>query len=624
MYAKVKVFGLIMLLLTSILLPSYRASATVSVITGFVSERKTTFITLDHEDASPMARLISDLSQNVDAIDNVFARLHNGGRLQSTHATLVITISDDAYQGLLAQPMQGGFAVLSLQNSYRLDFDPQGIAADLGLVGSVNLGPVYLVEVALWPITVKDLLAMVFLLPELSQENPRLELTAASIRELRERGMRFEIERLAGEWSSNDLVWSPDGRLLLTGAWHNRRLSYILYNFTTNRRTLLDPLHLSIMPPTFSPDSRYVVSASNHELRIMDVRRQQTWRLPFVDIIPEQFELISVARFAVNNRGDALFFSLFGYGMEEPLALVWRSREPSTLERITGLEFMAKPQLPGETWSDFVARRHPAIVKTVQEFAAVAKELAAGREATLTPLEQQLRDRYGAFYAAVDNHPKDSHLALLASDEARLLARVLALPSLKEIDVSAFALVPESRRQIPGTMAGISLFNVAVAAVILLLTLGITKLFGVAEKRFSPRLHLLTRIRKKRLTFVCALLVTLGLHLLASLATFMVVHDRMGERAREIATAALAHSYGAGLGYTVQGQGGSISVAGSSPLVLFDFPYQALYWHALGRDFFAAPVRITMRYLVFDHLGHLVSTEENRFYVLSVGKVVRE
>jgi len=98
----------------------------------------------------------------------------------------------------------------------------------------------------------------------------------------------------------------------------------------------------------------------------------------------------------------------------------------------------------------------------------------------------------------------------------------------------------------------------------------------------------------------------------------------MGERAREIATATLAHSYGSGLGYTVQGQGGSISVAGSSPLVLFDFPYQALYWHALGRDFFAAPVRITMRYLVFDHLGHLVSTEENRFYVLSVGKVVRE
>lgn len=624
MQVKSKSLGIVLLLLICMLVPSYRASATVSVVTGFVSERKTTIITLDHEDASPMSRLVSYLSQNVDAIDNVFNRLHYRGVLKTEHSTLVIATSGDAYQGLLPAQAPLGHAVLSLQDNYRLDLDPHDIAEDLGLVGSINLGPVYLVEVLLWPVTINDLLAMVFLLPELSSENPRLELTAAEIREHRDRGKRFEIERLAEEWSSNDLQWSPDGSLLLAGAWHNRRLSYMLYNFTTNRRTLLDPVHLSIMPPTFSPDSRYVVSASNHELRIMDVRRQQTWRLPFVDIIPEQFELISVAQFAVNNRGDALFFSLFGFDMEGPLALVWRSREPSTLERITGLEFMAKPQLPGETWSSFVARRHPAIVKTVQEFAAVAKELAADREATLTPLEQQLRDRYGAFYAAVDNHPKDSHLALLASDEGRFLARVLALPSLEEIDVSAFALVPESRRQIPGTMAGISLFNALVAAVIVLMTLGITKLFGVAEKRFSPRLHILTRLRKRRLTFVGALLVTLGLHLLASLATFMVVHDRMGERAREIATATLAHSYGSGLGYTVQGQGGSISVAGSSPLVLFDFPYQALYWHALGRDFFAAPVRITMRYLVFDHLGHLVSTEENRFYVLSVGKVVRE
>ena len=613
MYTKVKAFGLILLLLIGILLPTYRARATVSVITGFVSERKTTIITLDHEDASPMARLLSDLSQNVDAIDNVFTRLHYGGQLQPAHSALVITISDDAYQGLLPEPVQDGYAVLSLQDHYRLDFDPQGIAEDLGLVGGANLGPVYLVEVLLWPITVNDILAMVFFLPELSRENPRLELTASDIREHREGGKRFEIERLAEEWSSNDLVWSPDGRLLLTGAWHNRRLSYMLYNFTTKRRTLLDPVNLSIMPPTFSPDSRYVVSASNHELRIMDVRRQQTWRLSFTEMIPEQVGLISTAHFAQNNRGDALFFSLFGYGMESSLDLVWRSREPRRLERITGLEFREKPQLPGETWSSFVTRRHTSIVKTVGEFAAKLK-----------PLEQQLQDRYGVFYAAVKNHPKDSHLALLMSDEGRLRARVLELPSQREIDVSAFALVPESRGQIPGTLAGISLFNVGVAAVILLMALGITTLIGVAEKRFSERKGLLANIRKKRLTFVCALLVTLGLHLLASFATFMAVHDRMGESARRIAEEAIAESYGAGLGYSVQFSGGSISVAGSSPFVFFDFPYQALYWYVTERDSFAAPILVRKNYYLFDHLGHLVSIEEERYYVLGLGHVVRK
>jgi len=45
---------------------------------------------------------------------------------------------------------------------------------------------------------------------------------------------------------------------------------------------------------------------------------------------------------------------------------------------------------------------------------------------------------------------------------------------------------------------------------------------------------------------------------------------------------------------TVQGQGGRISVAGRFHLVCFDFTYQALYWHLLGHDSFAAPIRIAI------------------------------
>jgi len=273
---------------------------------------------------------------------------------------------------------------------------------------------------------------------------------------------------------------------------------------------------------------------------------------------------------------------------------------------------MEKPQLPGEdVWSDFVARRHPSVLRTVRELTSIPRDFAVDKEAALTPLQQQLQDRYGAFYAEVENLTKD-RLALLVEAEGRLATRVLALPSLEEIDVGALTLIPESRRLIPGTMAGISLFNMGVAALLLLMALGISKLIGVVY------------IRKRRFTFVCALLVTLCLHLLASLATFTVVHDRMGERARRIAEEALAHSYGAGLGYTVEFTGGRISVAGSSPMVFFDFPYQALYWHALGRDDFAQPIRIEMRYNLFDHLGHLVAREERYFNVLGVGKVFRE
>jgi len=328
-------------------------------------------------------------------------------------------------------------------------------------------------------------------------------------------------------------------------------------------------------------------------------------------MIPEQLELISTAQFAVNNRGDALFFALFGYGMESSLNLVWRSREPKILERMTELQHMEKPALPGETWSDFLVRRHPAIITTVQEFASLAAELAKEQE-------------YGEVYDSVANSPKDSHLALLVGEQGRLVAQVLTSPLLEQVDLNAFALVPEHSQPVPGTLARVSLFNVGVAALITLMSLGIAKLIGVAEQRAAKRTGLLAALRRRRLTFVSALLVTLMLHFIASLATFMVVHDRMGESARRIAEGAIAESYGAGLDYSVQFSGGSISIAGSSLLIFFDFPYQVLYWHVKGRESFIAPILIRKSYYLFDQLGHLVSIEDERFYVLGVDHVVQK
>jgi len=49
-----------------------------------------------------------------------------------------------------------------------------------------------------------------------------------------------------------------------------------------------------------------------------------------------------------------------------------------------------------------------------------------------------------------------------------------------------------------------------------------------------------------------------------------------------------------------------------------------VYWHVKGRDSFVAPILIRKSYYLFDHLGHLVSGEEERCYVLGVGQVVRK
>ena len=94
---------LIILILAGLLLPGPSAMAVraTCVNTGFISERKTTFISLYRDGvASPMPLLVSELAQNVDALDNIFHRLQNTGRLLPGYPVLAVEISDDAYLAL--------------------------------------------------------------------------------------------------------------------------------------------------------------------------------------------------------------------------------------------------------------------------------------------------------------------------------------------------------------------------------------------------------------------------------------------------------------------------------------------------------------------------------------------
>lgn len=125
-------------ILAGLLLPCSTANATVEVTTGFVSERKTAFISLHHEDVSPFPVLAAELAQSVNALDNAFHRLQHTGQLLPAYPSLVIEISDDAYQRLLpAGPKADGYALLSLENDYRLDLDPHDIAT----ADALALGP---------------------------------------------------------------------------------------------------------------------------------------------------------------------------------------------------------------------------------------------------------------------------------------------------------------------------------------------------------------------------------------------------------------------------------------------------------------------------------------------------
>jgi len=632
-------FCLIILIIAGFILTSHSAKAarTLPVSTGFVSERKTTFITLYRDGiASPMPLLVSELAQNVDALDNAFHQMQNAGRLLSNYPVLVVEITDDAYTGFLPSgPKADGYAVLSLENEYRLDLYPlHTTPKDI-----IDLGPVYRIQVVFRQVSINELFALAFLLPELNTENPRKELLAADIRHYRDK-FDDDIANESLGWTQKDVLWSPDGNLLLFAHWYNRRLSYFVLNFATNERILLDSLDHYIMPPTFSTDSRFIFYASQTELKIFDVVKQYTQSLSLRDKIPYDYQAINFIDYAVNEAENSLFFIFGGWVLSAPPALLWRGPAPGLAEikNITDwhMEYEAEFGSSAGTgvpvtgyWSNFTRGSFPSTFNTVAEFAELERKMTASKNDQLTIEDEQLMAIYGAICSKAVNYPQNNRLAILVDEgkvghgiRSMLHMRVLSVPSLEEIYTHRFAVVPEPKSEIPGTIAGIPLFNVIIAVLVLLMAVGMTKFIFFIKQKYGKQPAARISIKKSFLFFVGALLVIMLIHFVAFIITIAHIDDRMGGRAFAIAEQTIEQKYTA-LGYTVDFTGGgSKTMAGSSHLSPIDFPYQVLYWRLSGYTRFAAPMEIGFGYRVYNRKRHFVKHESVRYYVMGVNRFV--
>jgi hypothetical protein len=250
--------------------------------------------------------------------------------------------------------------------------------------------------------------------------------------------------------------------------------------------------------------------------------------------------------------------------------------------------------------------------------------MAASTDGQLTVEDEKLRAIYGTFYSKSANYPHSSHLAILVEGEARLEARVLSLPALQKIDTHLFApvaLMPRPHAETPGRIDRISMFNIIVVVLILVLAAGMTRLIIWVKQYIGKKATAPFSIKNKFFLFAGALLITLLLHFAATICFIIYTHDELGETAVSIAQQAVERRFAA-LGYTVEVKGGSISIIGSSPLWLIDFPYQVLYWRWSDFTRFAAPVEIGVRYELLDRYGRFARREEIRYYVFGVNRLV--
>lgn len=110
-------------------------------------------------------------------------------------------------------------------------------------------------------------------------------------------------------------------------------------------------------------------------------------------------------------------------------------------------------------------------------------------------------------------------------------------------------------------------------------------------------------------------------HFAATVILLGVVDDNMGERAAGFARQALLEKYAAEE-YRVEAGSGFHAMVGHSPIALFDFPYQVLYWKLSLESEFLAPMMVGFYYTVFDDDGLFVKSGSALYYVYSNDRMV--
>lgn len=429
-------FLFLLIFLLGLVIPNLRASATVGVVSGFVSERQSVYITFVHEDAFPFPILISQFWQNIDALDYVFNQLHQEGKLNKKYPTLSIVANQFSQ---LEHPRWHSPTVLSMEENCFVDWDGHNIRTN----EVIELGSCYKIFVTTHPISYENLLTLILLLPRLTPENPRIEIETLEAFKQYKQEVALEKERFRNITFERDISWSPCGQFFLQGTWRNQKLHYQIINFETREKINLDALEYYLVPPAWSFNSRFVVYGSQEKIKIFDLANNQKTvidlrQLHSKELKPEYYKNIDRITFSVTPAEDKILFDLSGWKFDfDGVTYIWDSQTELFEEQILDLPW----RRVFEDWIEI-----PVEVKrvTLDQFETMTKEEPDEELKKLEPYRSRILEKHESFYGG-EISPLKNKIALITSEDDLLKVKMVEIDNFKEINIDQFAPVAINR-----------------------------------------------------------------------------------------------------------------------------------------------------------------------------------
>lgn len=329
--AALSIFLTTMLLLAVLLeaaSPIRSQPLTSSVI---ASQGRTVYALVSYAPGSEDIPAIKDrLEQDLHAIERVFQDFVGQRAAGGSRAILVIKATEHASSANTALVRTPAVSKASL--------NPAGE----GLVGTTNLGPGYVIETSTGRLGYSDLLALVLLLPRLSDHTPLVVAEGDEVlRQVKESQEFNEFSRL--EVNLGPLgMWSTEG-MHLVPVWRAGVLTYRVLNLTGSTLFELPPLPYYIARPSWSPVvPRFISGATATELLIADGYSGKVHRLDLTTLFPSRDLAITEGlEMAASPDGEQIYFTL-SFNMPETF---WQRENHSYVYDLVAGEVMVAPYL---------------------------------------------------------------------------------------------------------------------------------------------------------------------------------------------------------------------------------------------------------------------------------------
>jgi hypothetical protein len=211
-----------------------------------------------------------------------------------------------------------------------------------GLVGTTRLGEGYVIETTTARLAFNDLLALVLLLPHLTEQTPLVVADGdEALRQVKKSQEFREYSRL--EMSLGPMgMWSTEGKQLAP-VWRAGVLTYRVIDLAGATLFELEPLPYYIARPSWSPPvPLFVAGATATELLIAEAHSGTVHRLDLTTLFPERYlHIAEVLEMAASPDGEQIYFTL-SFNMPETF---WQRENHSYVYHLVSGEVKVAPPL---------------------------------------------------------------------------------------------------------------------------------------------------------------------------------------------------------------------------------------------------------------------------------------